>query len=54
LTSVERYLEECGTDRSLKRIGKPGDIAQAVLYLASDLSGRVTGTALIVDGGGIA
>ncbi len=53
-TSEEKYLEECGTDRPLKRIGMPVDIAQAVLYLASDLSGWVTGTALVVDGGGIA
>jgi NAD(P)-dependent dehydrogenase (short-subunit alcohol dehydrogenase family) len=54
MTSEEKYLEECGTDRPLKRIGMPVDIAQAVLYLASDLSGWVTGTALVVDGGGIA
>lgn len=52
--SEEKYLAECGTDRPLKRIGMPVDIAQAVLYLASDLSGWVTGTALVVDGGGIA
>ncbi|PHR26648.1 MAG: short-chain dehydrogenase [Desulfotalea sp.] len=52
--SENEYLAECGTDRPLKRIGMPIDIAQAVLYLASDLSGWVTGTALVVDGGGIA
>jgi len=49
-----KYLAECGTDRPLKRIGMPEDIANAVLYLASDLSGWVTGAALVVDGGGIA
>ncbi|BCL61489.1 beta-ketoacyl-ACP reductase [Desulfomarina profundi] len=52
--SEKKYLEECGADRPLKRIGMPVDIAQAVLYLASDLSGWVTGGALVVDGGGIA
>lgn len=52
--SEERYLAECGTDRPLQRIGMPVDIAHAVLYLASDLSGWVTGAALVVDGGGIA
>jgi len=52
--SEDKYLAECGTDRPLKRIGMPEDIANAVLYLASDLSGWVTGAALVVDGGGIA
>jgi NAD(P)-dependent dehydrogenase (short-subunit alcohol dehydrogenase family) len=41
-------------DRPLRRIGKPEDIAQAVLYLASDASSFVTGTTLVVDGGGLA
>jgi glucose 1-dehydrogenase len=33
------------------RIGEPADIAQAVLWLASDLSDYVIGTTLFVDGG---
>ena len=33
------------------RIGKPEDVAAAVLYLASPASGMVTGTSLRVDGG---
>lgn len=35
----------------LGRIGEPDDIADAVLYLASDLSGWVTGQVLSVSGG---
>jgi NAD(P)-dependent dehydrogenase (short-subunit alcohol dehydrogenase family) len=40
--------------RPLGRIGTPEEIAQSALYLASDASSFVTGTALIVDGGGLA
>jgi NAD(P)-dependent dehydrogenase (short-subunit alcohol dehydrogenase family) len=40
--------------RPLGRIGKPEEIAKAALYLASDESSFVTGTALVVDGGGLA
>ena len=34
-----------------QRIGEPEDIAQAVVWLASDASDYVTGTTLFVDGG---
>ncbi len=51
--SDERFLAEAA-ERPLQRIGQPEDIAQAALYLASDASFFVTGTALVVDGGGLA
>lgn len=41
-------------DRPLNRIGQPEDIAKAVLYFASDMSSWVTGSILVVDGGGLA
>lgn len=37
--------------QSLKRLGRPEDVAYAVLYLASDESAWVTGVALPIDGG---
>jgi len=49
----DRFLAEA-TKRPLGRVGKPEEIAQAALYLASEASSFVTGTALVVDGGGLA
>jgi NAD(P)-dependent dehydrogenase (short-subunit alcohol dehydrogenase family) len=49
----EAFLAQAA-DRPLRRIGTPEEVAQAVLYLASDRSSFVTGAALVVDGGGLA
>lgn len=35
----------------VERLGNPGDVAGAVLFLASDLAGYITGQVLVVDGG---
>jgi NAD(P)-dependent dehydrogenase (short-subunit alcohol dehydrogenase family) len=51
--SEDRFLYQ-SANRPLGRIGKPAEMAQAALYLASDASSFVTGSALIVDGGGLA
>jgi len=51
--SEDRFFADSAR-RPLGRVGKPEEIAQAALYLASDASSFVTGTALVVDGGGLA
>lgn len=48
-----QFMNEAA-NRPLGRIGSAGDVADAVLFLASDMSKWVTGTALVVDGGGLA
>jgi NAD(P)-dependent dehydrogenase (short-subunit alcohol dehydrogenase family) len=40
---MERYV--------IRRVGEPADIAYAALYLTSEESAYVTGSALAVDGG---
>lgn len=40
--------------RPLGRVGRPDDVARAALYLASAAAAFVTGTTLVVDGGGLA
>ncbi len=49
----ESFLADAAR-RPLGRIGTPDDIAQAALYLASAAAAFVTGTTLVVDGGGLA
>jgi NAD(P)-dependent dehydrogenase (short-subunit alcohol dehydrogenase family) len=55
---IERFeagiREMMRADRPLKREGTPEDVAEAVLYFASDRSRYVTGTVLPVDGGTVA
>jgi NAD(P)-dependent dehydrogenase (short-subunit alcohol dehydrogenase family) len=50
---VDAFLREAA-NRPLARVGKPDDVARAVLFLASEMSSWVTGTHVVVDGGGLA
>src|SRR5579862_920181 len=41
-------------NRPLQRVGAPVDVADAVLFLASEMAQWITGASLLVDGGGLA
>lgn len=50
---VAEFLVDAA-DRPLGRMGRPEEIADVVVWLASEKSSFVTGAAIVVDGGGIA
>jgi NAD(P)-dependent dehydrogenase (short-subunit alcohol dehydrogenase family) len=47
----EAAREEMIAEYPLKRLGEPGEIADAIAFLASDEASFVTGHGLVVDGG---
>ena len=47
----EKYFAGLNSYAPMKRIGRPDEIAAAVLYLASPAAGFITGTSLSLDGG---
>jgi NAD(P)-dependent dehydrogenase (short-subunit alcohol dehydrogenase family) len=47
----EAALEAWGRNIPLGRVGRPEDVAHAILFLASDDAAWITGTTLVVDGG---
>lgn len=49
----EKYKAECA-NRPISRLGTVEDVANVVLFLASDMSTWITGAHIVVDGGGIA
>ncbi len=47
----KKAYDEMASTQAIGRMGRPEEIAAAVLYLASDEAAFVTGTALEIDGG---
>jgi len=52
MNGTPEALAQVAQLHALKRLAQPREIAQAALYLASDAASFVTGTAMLVDGGG--
>ena len=49
--TLEEFVAEEGPKHLLGRVGKPREVAYAILFLASDEASFITGTHLMVDGG---
>lgn len=52
-TYNDAYKKECA-QRPIARIGSPQDVAMATFFLCSGMAPWISGSALVVDGGGIA
>jgi NAD(P)-dependent dehydrogenase (short-subunit alcohol dehydrogenase family) len=49
--SAEELMDTCRRMHPIGRIGTPGEVAAAIVFLASDWASFITGTSLVVDGG---
>jgi NAD(P)-dependent dehydrogenase (short-subunit alcohol dehydrogenase family) len=50
-TTVEAVQEQIATDTALRRLPTPDDVADAIVFLASDRARSITGQTLDVNGG---
>ncbi|GAB2453606.1 SDR family NAD(P)-dependent oxidoreductase [Xylanimonas ulmi] len=50
----EIAFRDQAADRPLGRMGTPDEVAEAVVWLASDRASYITGASIVVDGGGTA
>lgn len=49
--AYQNYLEECKTSHALGRVGEVNEVAEGIVFLASDAARFITGTLLSIDGG---
>ncbi len=50
-TAYQEFLEHSKTTHPLGRVGQPEEIAQLIVFLASDQAGWITGVTCSIDGG---
>ncbi len=51
--SIENVLQKLSNEIPMQRIGTPDEVASAVIFLASQQAGYITGNTITVDGGRI-
>jgi len=51
---LDEFLEETAEQSPNGRVATPEEVAGLALYLASDIASHITGTAIPIDGGGLA
>jgi 3-oxoacyl-[acyl-carrier protein] reductase len=49
--SDSEYMERFGTETALGRVGEPEEVADAIVWLASERASYITGQTLLIDGG---
>jgi 3-oxoacyl-[acyl-carrier protein] reductase len=47
----QEIFEGWAVDSSLKRLGEPREVAETIVWLASDRASYITGQTILVDGG---
>ncbi|MBI39859.1 MAG: short-chain dehydrogenase [Leptospiraceae bacterium] len=51
IKAKDNLMQQMNAQIPMKRMGNPQDLAGAALFLASDLSGYMTGQSMVIDGG---
>ncbi|WP_256478615.1 SDR family oxidoreductase [Chroococcidiopsis sp. CCMEE 29] len=54
LAPTQEQIDQLATKHPLGRLASPDEVAQVVLFLASEASSFITGAAIPIDGGAIA